>query len=84
MDDVVAKPLPLNILLTLLNDHNRRKFHSSQLNSQQPATSSNRLNISPIQESRQSPALGTIEGEEKSDKPGYSTAQNPKIDNNKI
>ena len=29
MDDVVAKPLPLNILLTLLNDHNRRKFHSS-------------------------------------------------------
>ena len=43
MDDVVAKPLPLNILLTLLNDHNRRKLHNnsnkddmSHINSQQP------------------------------------------------
>ena len=28
MDDVVSKPLPLHILLTLLNDHNRRRIYS--------------------------------------------------------
>jgi len=60
MDDVVAKPLPLNVLLTLLSDHNRRKFHSYA------ATSSNRLNVSPVLESRDSQALGMIE-ENKSD-----------------